>query len=168
MTSENQQGPSETELLQAWLSSRDVPCPVCGYNLRSIEVANCPECGAKLDLRVGSTDLKIGLWLVGVISLTLPMGLSGFFAIYGLLMVLSGARGGAALVTYLIAVGILAAPFVVYALLLRRLIRRRKEFWSKPRKAQKVSAVLYILAGSAPVTIPIAIWLVGALLRYAG
>ncbi len=160
MTSENQR---EAELLQAWLASRDVPCPVCGYNLRSIEATKCPECGAKLDLRVGSTDLKIGLWLVGVISLTLPMGLSGFFAIYGLLMVLSGARGGAALVTYLIGVGILAAPFVVYALLLRRLIRRRKKFWSKPRKAQKISVALCILAGSAPVTIPIAFWLVSAL-----
>ena len=81
MTSENQQGPSEAELLQAWLSSRDVPCPVCGYNLRSIEVANCPECGAKLDLRVGSTDLRIGLWLVGVIALTVPLGFIGLLVL---------------------------------------------------------------------------------------
>ena len=167
MTSEHQQGPREAELLQAWLSSRDVPCPVCGYNLRSIEAANCPECGAKLDLRVGSTDLKIGLWLVGVISLTLPLGFIGLFAIiYVLPMVLSGVARAEPL-SFFIFVAIITVIGVGYVLLLRRLIRRRKKFWSKPRKAQKVSVVLYILAGSAPVTIPIAAWLVQALLWYA-
>ena len=163
MTSENQQGPSEAELLQAWLSSRDVPCPVCGYNLRSIEAARCSECGAKLDLRVGSTDLKIGLWLVGVLALTLPLGFIGLLALFALPMVLSGAGRG-------MGSSILAITTVMsvgYVVLLWRLIRRRKKFWSKRREAQKASVVLYILAGSAPVTIPIAIGLVWAVLQYA-
>ncbi len=162
MTSEHQQGPSEAKFLQAWLSSRDVPCPVCGYNLRSTEATRCPECGAKLDLRVGSTDLRIGLWLVGVIALTLPLGFIGLFAILGLPMVLLGPARGAVL-GFFIFVAIATVMSVGYVLLLCRLIRRRKKFWSKPRKAQKVSVVLCILAGSAPVTIPIAIWLVVAL-----
>ncbi len=162
MTSEHQQGPSEAELLQAWLSSRDVPCPVCGYNLRSIEATRCPECGAKLDLRVGSTDLKIGLWLVGVISLALPLGFFGLVTIFTLPAVLSRAGGVAPLGFFIV-----ATLSVGYVLFLRRLIRRRKKFWSKPRKDQKVSVVLYVLAGSAPVAIPIAIWLVQALLQYA-
>ena len=41
---------SEAELLKALLAERDLPCPVCGYNLRAIASTNCPECGAKLDL----------------------------------------------------------------------------------------------------------------------
>ena len=147
-------------MLQAWLSSRDVPCPVCGYNLRSIEATRCSECGAKLDLRVGSTDLKIGLWLVGVLALTLPLGFIGLFVIlFGIPLVLSGAGRG-------VGSSILAITTVMgvgYVLLLWRLIRRRKKFWSKPRKAQKVSVVLYILAGSAPLIILIAIRLVRVL-----
>ena len=47
---------------------------------------------------------------------------------------------------------------VGYVLLLGRLIHTRKKFWSKPRRAQKVSAGIYILVGSAPVAIPTAIW----------
>ena len=159
MTSEKQR---ETELLQAWLSGRDLPCPVCGYNLRSIEGANCPECGAKLDLRVVPRGLGIGLWLVAVISLTLPLGFSGLFAIFALPFILSAfGRGGMPLALFIF-VAIPTVMGVGYVLLLRRLIRKRKEFWSKPRKAQKVSVVLYLLAGSAPVTTPIAIWLVYA------
>ncbi len=159
MTSERQQGVSEAELLHAWLSSRDVPCPVCGYSLRSIESATCPECGAQLDVRVGSTDLRIGLWLVGVISLTLALGFVGLFTIlYSVPAVVTG--------RWPIHPVIAAIPTVMgvgYMLLLWRLIRRRKKFWSKPRKAQKVNAVFYILAGSAPVTIPVAIRFVGLL-----
>ena len=160
MTSEHHQGRSEAEFLQDWLSSRDVPCPVCGYNLRSTEATRCPECGAELDLRVGSTDLRIGLWLVGVLALTLPLGFIGLFVfLFAVPMVLSGGSGG----PLFSIVAIATVMSVGYVLLLWRLIRRRKKFWSKPRKAQKISVVLYILAGSAPVTLPIAIWLVGAL-----
>lgn len=35
--------------LRAYLADRDVPCPACGYNLRGITTAACPECGAALD-----------------------------------------------------------------------------------------------------------------------
>ena len=60
-------------------------------------------------------------------------------------------------------VAIATVMTVGYVLLLWRLIHRRKKFWSKPRKAQKVSVVLYILAGSAPLIILIAIRLVRVL-----
>ncbi len=161
MTSEHRQGPNEAELLQAWLSSRDVPCPVCDYNLRSIDSMTCPECGAKLDLRVGSTDLRIGLWLVGVLALSLSLGFLGLYSIlFGVPMVVTGALLSAIFLLYAV---VPAAISIAYALLLWRLIRGRKKFWAKPRKAQKVSVVLYILAASAPVTIPILIWLALAL-----
>ena len=157
MTSEHQQGISEAELLHAWLSSRDVPCPVCGYSLRSIESATCPECGAQLDVRVGSTDLRIGLWLVGVISLTFALGFVGLFTIaYSLPVIVMGRLSPGNFI--MLAISMVTA--VGYMLVLRRLVRNRKKFWSKPIRAQKVSVVLYILAGSAPVTFPIAGWLV--------
>ena len=156
MTSEHQQGISEAELLHAWLSSRDVPCPVCGYSLRSIESATCPECGAQLDVRVGSTDLRIGLWLACVISQALAMGCVGLWAI---LVTIPALFAGQLILL------IVPAMTVGYMVALWRLIRRRKKFWSKPRRAQKVSVVLYMLAGSAPVTIPVALlfvfWSVG-------
>ncbi len=159
MTSEHQQGISEAQLLHAWLSSRDVPCPVCGYSLRSIESATCPECGAQLDVRVGSTDLRIGLWLACVISQTLAMGFVGLLTIIAVRLV-----AGFGLSIGLPMVAICTVMTVGYMVALWRLIRRRKKFWSKPRRAQKVNAVLYILAGSAPVTIPVAIGFVWSLL----
>ena len=151
MTSEHQQGISEAELLHSWLSSRDVPCPVCGYSLRSIESATCPECGAQLDIRVGSTDLRIGLWLACVISQALAMGFVGLWAILVTIPALFAGQ--------LVAL-IVAAVTVGYMVALWRLILRRKKFWSKPRHAQMVSVVLYILASTGVVTIPIAIWFV--------
>ncbi|MEZ6317215.1 MAG: hypothetical protein R3B49_00475 [Phycisphaerales bacterium] len=35
--------------LQAWLATRDVPCPGCRYNLRGLASLSCPECGYGLD-----------------------------------------------------------------------------------------------------------------------
>jgi len=42
---------------------RSVPCPRCGYDLREIEQARCPECAEPLELRVGSPRVRFG-WLV--------------------------------------------------------------------------------------------------------
>ena len=113
-----------------------------------------------LDVRVDSTDPRIGLWLVAVIALTLPLGFTGLLV---LLFVGPWLVGGGSSGVGLIAAAIATVMTVGYVLLLWRLIRRRKKFWSKPRKAQKISVALCILAGSAPLTIPIAFWLVSAL-----
>ncbi len=34
----------------AYLAERDVPCPKCGYNLRGIRGARCPECAHPIEL----------------------------------------------------------------------------------------------------------------------
>ena len=70
-------------LLRAFLAGCDVPCPVCRYNLRGLGGPSCPECGARLDLRVGSVDLKLGAWLVSVLAVALPMGFTGILAVVG-------------------------------------------------------------------------------------
>ncbi len=81
MTSENQQGPSEAELLQAWLSSRDVPCPVCGYNLRGLEQPTCPECGETLTLTLTNHPTHLAGYTLGLIGLTLSVLLAALFSI---------------------------------------------------------------------------------------
>jgi hypothetical protein len=36
--------------LEAFLAGRDIPCPKCGYNLRGLRLARCPECRYPLEL----------------------------------------------------------------------------------------------------------------------
>jgi hypothetical protein len=38
------------EAVRAYLAGRDAPCPSCGYNLKGVESAACPECGSRLEL----------------------------------------------------------------------------------------------------------------------
>jgi hypothetical protein len=47
----------------AFLAGRSAPCPRCGYDLRDIGTAKCPECGEPLVLKVGSPKARFG-WLV--------------------------------------------------------------------------------------------------------
>ncbi len=151
---ESLENATEAELLRALLASRDMPCPVCGYNLRRITSANCPECGAQLDLRVASTDLKLGPWLVALFGLALPAGFVGVYAIIGLIcVVVSLAMDG-----FSSDMGLVVVPVAitgVYALLLWRLIRHRRRFWSKSRRAQRRSALLYAVLGPGALVIPV-------------
>ena len=60
--------PTETDLLVQFVSERDTPCPVCGYNLRAATSARCAECGRALQLMV-AVDEKVHLpWTLAVIA----------------------------------------------------------------------------------------------------
>ena len=148
---EGDQSQQESELLKQLLALREFPCPVCGYNLRGIESDKCPECGAKLDLRVGSTDLKIGPWLACVLSAALPLGfavvMTALGAIFSLIYGLSDAGqffflGGLA---------------ITYSAVLIVLIRKRRALWSRPRRAQVFFATWLSLACWAVVAIVLAV-----------
>ncbi|UCD74501.1 MAG: hypothetical protein JSV91_12025 [Phycisphaerales bacterium] len=76
-------------LLRRFLADRDMPCPVCRYNLRGLDSERCPECGAHLDIRVGSTDLRLGAWLTLLFSVGLPLGFFGIMTLAGLIIDLS-------------------------------------------------------------------------------
>ena len=71
----------ETDLLRTLVAARDLPCPVCSYNLRGLARPVCPECSAPLHLRVGSDNLRLGPWLLAVIALALALGFDGVVAI---------------------------------------------------------------------------------------
>ncbi|MEW6253410.1 MAG: hypothetical protein AB1716_22435 [Planctomycetota bacterium] len=64
-------------LLVQFLAGRDTPCPVCRYNLRDLTSDRCPECGALLELGVGSLQARFGALVLAitpsVMTLTLAL-----------------------------------------------------------------------------------------------
>ena len=138
---------SEAELLKALLAERDIPCPVCGYNLRAIASTNCPECGAKLDLRVGSTDLKLGLWLVSVLAVALPLGACAIWVIMiCAVMTIEGMWASDAVIATIT----LAAAGILYGGGLAQLLVKRRRFWKWSRMKQRVTA---LILGSASILV---------------
>lgn len=63
--------------LRAFLSSRDVPCPGCGYNLRGLPSEVCPECRQVLRLTVQLAEPRLGPFLCGAIGLGGGIGFNG-------------------------------------------------------------------------------------------
>lgn len=156
----SQDGPDhgKAELLRALLASRDIVCPVCAYNLRGNESSNCPECGANLDLRVGSMDLKLGPWLTALFGLALPLGFVSMYAVFGLMAMLMFSVSGGGTPGPLSLLTTMAVPSLIcaaYAFLLWRLVRRRRKFWAKPRRAQRRSAMLYAVLGPGAILAPL-------------
>lgn len=54
-------GSANSPALAAFLADRDQPCPRCGYNLRGVEGAQCPECGERLVLTL-ERRRRLGGW----------------------------------------------------------------------------------------------------------
>lgn len=52
-----------TAAIQMFLADRDAPCPGCGYNLRGIEQATCPECGRAIELALARSGRGRGYFL---------------------------------------------------------------------------------------------------------
>jgi hypothetical protein len=46
-----------------WLRDRDVPCPLCSYNLRGLMTPRCPECGQPLQLTVSLAEPYLKAWI---------------------------------------------------------------------------------------------------------
>ncbi len=149
---EQSQQSDEARLLQEFLSNRDLPCPVCGYNMRGLESNKCPECGATLDLRVGSTDLKLGLWITSVLGVALPMG---FAAVTAFIFFWLGLDYGfeSDLANILILFVFAAA---LYAIVLGLLIRKRRGFWQLSRYEQVGLALLIFVIGWLAVALLVA------------
>lgn len=75
--------------LAQFLSTRDVPCPGCGYNLRHLASSRCPECAEEIRLGVHLAEPKQGLLMAGLIGLSAGAGLSGLLILYALIIILT-------------------------------------------------------------------------------
>jgi hypothetical protein len=81
---------SDSEFLRAWLGGHDVPCPVCGYNLRGLPAGVCPECGNSLRLTVTAISSKRWSWPIAIGTLA---GMAAFQALLAVSMVTSWLAG---------------------------------------------------------------------------
>jgi hypothetical protein len=84
--STSQGADDDARLLSEFLSTRDVPCPGCGYNLRHLASPRCPECAEQIRLGVHLAEPKQGLLIAGLIGLSAGAGLSGLLILYALIV----------------------------------------------------------------------------------
>lgn len=69
----------------AFLQDRSFPCPRCGYDLRNIHTAKCPECGEPLVLKIGSPRARFG-WLVLAMAPGCFSGVAAVFVMFPIFM----------------------------------------------------------------------------------
>jgi hypothetical protein len=74
-------GPS-VAMLQRFLSEHDAPCPACGYNLRGLTSASCPECNSELILRIGLVEPRLGAYVTGLVGWSMGAGLNALLLLY--------------------------------------------------------------------------------------
>jgi hypothetical protein len=110
---------SDLDHFRAFVADRDVPCPSCGYSLRDLTEARCPECGEPLTLGVTLSEPHIGRFIAIWIPLIAGLGFGGVLSLWGL------AAGAAPdeLAPLLLLV-LLTAPSAFAAVKQRRRIRR--------------------------------------------
>jgi len=84
--------PQHEELLRQFLAFRDVPCPVCGYNLRDLLGDRCPECGDQLLLRVNTVEPRLAAVTTGLIGLSIGTGFPAIVFVFGLYAVVRGGQ----------------------------------------------------------------------------
>lgn len=93
------------EELVEFLAVRDEPCPRCGYNLRGLEAAVCPECGAGLRVGIVAESNRKSAWVQAASSPALILGAAmvmgavaaGWQGAAGVLVVWGSAMAGLAI-----------------------------------------------------------------------
>jgi hypothetical protein len=65
---------SARQWLIEYLRDRDVPCPLCGYNLRQLDMPRCPECGREIRLSINLAEPYLRGWITTVAALCASAG----------------------------------------------------------------------------------------------
>ena len=136
-------GKTEEQLLLEYLSSRDVACPRCAYNLRALTSPRCPECGEELKLKIATTEPYLKAWITLAASIAALAGV-------GILFLCLITRFGWP--PYMRISGDIATVFsFVSPVLLWPVIALRRKFAWMPRSAQWVIAVIAFAASAIAV-----------------
>lgn len=77
---------ANTSLLLQFLATNDATCPVCGYNVRGLKRAVCPECHHALELTVGTPRVPLA-WFVIAIAPGIFSGIAALFMAIPVVMV---------------------------------------------------------------------------------
>ncbi len=136
----------DPELLLAVLAQHSLACPVCGYDVRSLKRPACPECGARLRLRLGSPDLRIHHLIAGLVGLALGLG---FTANIGLMLTVQIIRGAGPSSGITGAAVYAAATSVILLTLLIATVRARQRFLSWRGQRQRIASLGLILLSIA-------------------
>ncbi len=133
-----------TRLLSMFLHRRDVPCPLCGYNLRDLTQQQCPECRHELRLTVGVTKPMFLWFLLAMTPCTFAGIAAGLTLIPMIVQWLAGAGPPPAILVTLVLLGLVSA---VGGLML---IRRRFAFLrQEPRRQRRSAVAVWMLHGLA-------------------
>ncbi len=128
----------EHALLKSFLHERDALCPVCSYNLRNLTSGTCPECGQRVALRVGTPDLRLGVFVWALAPMLMVAG-TGCFLL--LVVIMEGPPPGATFGVW--GLFTLAAVDVPLAGVL---YRKRVSFFRRSRGRQmQAAALLWVL-----------------------
>lgn len=137
---------NDEQVLVEWLRGRDASCPVCGYNVRSLEAPRCPECAAELRLGVEAANAVWGPWAFASLSLALALGFDAVTTIIittGYLLMPPPPVGRTG-VWWLM--GIFGGLSLACALGLWRVLARRRTWMRLPKARQWRSAGLVFAA----------------------
>lgn len=142
------QTPSDAVQLATYLATHDIRCPVCKYDLRLIESDRCPECGASLQLRVGSSDLRLKYWITVLLAFTIPLGFFGVVSIMAASYWLSDDFNSDE-DRYVFVISAVFTATVSSIVLL--LIRVRRWFWRLSPIRQRMLGLISLMLGGAAI-----------------
>ena len=119
----------DTLLLRSFLAGRDISCPCCGYNLRGLQQATCPECGDHLSLAVTNYPTRSGGYTAGLVGITLSATCAAILAVESIFVS-----------PFVSCLSLFAALWFVRAALRWR--RNRASFSALPRHEKQVHVLL--------------------------
>ncbi len=121
-----------------FLRERDVPCPLCGYNLRGLMTPRCPECGREIRLSIGLVEPFMRCWIALFSATTASAGVG---VLFWMLVAREGwPRGDGPLMQISFGYFLISPLFAIPVLVFRRVIIK----W--PRGVQWLYAVVAIVA----------------------
>lgn len=139
----------DDEWLVRWVADRDAGCPVCGYNLRAVPVATCPECGGPLRMGVTSARIRLGPWLTAVIAFSLATGFDAVVTILMLIPILSGGVPRSAIPIVAVLVGTIAGLGAASGAGIAWTVGKRRSWHRNSYKQQwAYAAVIFVMVGA--------------------